>query len=51
MERPRSLLVEGARPAGTENRLLFTDNLGLHKEIAERGMQRVRGDEARTTSA
>ena len=43
VEHPRRLLVERARPAGTENRLPFADNLGLHKQIAERGMQRVRG--------
>ena len=34
---------DGARPAGAENSLPAMDDLGLHEQIAERRMQRVRG--------
>ena len=43
VKHPRRLLVEGAGPAGAEDRLPLADDLGLNKEIAERRMQRVRG--------
>ena len=40
---PWRVLVEGARPARTEDRLPFANDFGLHEEVAECGMQRVRG--------
>ena len=42
VEQPRCLLVERARTARAEDRLPLVDDLGLHKQIAERRMQRVR---------
>src|SRR5512141_895171 len=42
MTHPWRGLVEGAGAASTENRLPLANDLGLHKEIAERRMQRVR---------
>ena len=43
MKHPGRLLVEGAGPARAEDRLLLADDLGLHEQIAERRMQRIRG--------
>src|SRR4249920_1783157 len=43
MTHPWRGLVEGAGSASTENRLPLGNDLSLHKEIAERRMQRVRG--------
>ena len=43
VKHPWRLLVEGAGPAGAENRLPLAEDLGLNEKIAERRMQRVRG--------
>ncbi|MDD5008515.1 MAG: hypothetical protein PHC68_09005 [Syntrophorhabdaceae bacterium] len=43
MKHPGRLFVQGTGPAGTEDGLPVTDDLGLYKEVAEGGMERVRG--------
>ena len=43
VQHPGRLLALGAGPASTEDCSLPADDLGLHKEIAERRMQCVRG--------
>ena len=43
MAHPRRVLVEGAGPARTQDRVPLANDLGLNKEIAERRMQRVCG--------
>ena len=43
VKHPWRLLVDGAGPASAEDGSLLADDLGLHKEIAERRMQCVRG--------
>ncbi len=40
---PWRVLVDGAGPARTEDRVPFANDFSLHEEVAERGMQRVRG--------
>ena len=42
MKHPRHVLVDGARPAGAENSLPALDDFGLHEQIAEGRMQRIR---------
>ena len=43
VEHPARLLVEGARPARAEQRALLPEDLRLHEQLAEGGMQRIRG--------
>ena len=43
VEHPGRLLALGAGPARAEDRPLLPDDFGLHKKIAERRMQGVRG--------
>ena len=43
VEHPRRRLAGGAGPAGAEDRLPLTNDLGLDEEVPERRMQRVRG--------
>ena len=50
MEQPRAVFIEGAGAAGTQDGLQRVDDFGLHKQLAEGGVQGVGGD-ANTTSA
>ena len=43
VKHPWRLLVAGAGPASAKNRLALAEDLGLHKQIAERRMQGVGG--------